>query len=744
MNSDPSLRPDRESISGQTATPDVTAHSPRILIVDDNPAIHEDFLKILGEQVPTVTRLAELETRLFGPSDTPVKRASFRLDSAFQGQEGLRMLQKAIEENDPYSLAFVDVRMPPGWDGLETLEHFWQCCPDLQAVICTAYSDYSWEQITRRLKQSDNLLILKKPFDAIEALQVAHAMTKKWELGRKDRLRMEDLDRMVRERTQALRAEVDERLRVQENLRHTEERFAKAFDASPLPMAIQSCTDGRFLDANQSFLELTGYDSGDLIGRSAGDLKLWPEDDTKIFAATRAEGRFRNQQYILNRRDGRSRTTLMWTEPITLETGASQLLIVEDVTDRLKLESRLRQAQKMEAIGCLATGIAHEFNNLLTVIQGHAGLLRNGSGNGRFRADSVERITQASLEAASLTRRLLTFSRKQPLQVKPLNLSKMLESMGRMLGRLVGERYRLQLNCAPQLPCVQADEPGFQQAVINLVLNARDSMSSGGTIYVETTMLVLDADAAREHVDARPGRFVCLSITDTGCGMTPEIAGRVFEPFFTTKEVGRGTGLGLSSVHGIVQQHDGWIQVATQPGKGSTFKIFLPASESTPDETSGPEPISQNATCGAGEAVLLVEDEPSVRELARLTLEQGGYRVFEAADGPEALNVWDKCPVHIDLLVTDMVMPKGVTGTALAKTLVNKDPGLRAIITSGYSSENANDEEPLIPGGRFLSKPYDPLTLLRTVKLSLHNGAGADAGQPCQEAGASVNGAGTQ
>jgi two-component system cell cycle sensor histidine kinase/response regulator CckA len=717
MNSDspPPATPSNPQIDLSKDAP----RSSRILIVDDNPAIHDDFRKILGEQLPAVSRLTELETRLFGPSEMPVKRATFRLDSAFQGQDGLRMLQRAAEEKDPYSLAFVDVRMPPGWDGLETLEHFWQCCPDVQAVICTAYSDYSWEQITRRLKLSDNLLILKKPFDAIEALQVAHAMTKKWELGRQAKLRMEDLDRMVTERTQELQAEVDERLRVQENLRHTEERFAKAFNASPLPMAIQSCADGRFLDANQSFLDLTGYDSNDLIGRSAVDLKLWLDNDTKILAAARAEGRFRNQQYVLHRRDGKSRTTLMWTEPITLETGPSQLLIVEDVTDRLKLESQLRQAQKMEAVGCLATGIAHEFNNLLTVIQGHAGLLRNGSGEARFRADSVERITQASLEAASLTRRLLTFSRKQPLQLKPLNLSKTLETMRRMLSRLVGERYKLQVNCQAELTSVQADEAGFQQAVINLVLNARDSMPAGGAIQVETSTLTLDADAAREHVDARPGRFVCLSIADSGCGMTPEIAGRVFEPFFTTKEFGKSTGLGLSAVHGIVQQHDGWIQVATQPGKGSTFKVFLPACETTTNETSGPELVSQSATCGAGEAVLLVEDEPSVRELARLTLEQGGYRVFEAADGPEALTVWEKSPVHIDLLVTDMVMPKGVTGAELAKTLVNKDPRLRAIVTSGSSSEPGHDDESIVRGGRFLSKPYDPLTLLRTVKLCL-------------------------
>jgi CheY-like chemotaxis protein len=275
------------------------------------------------------------------------------------------------------------------------------------------------------------------------------------------------------------------------------------------------------------------------------------------------------------------------------------------------------------------------------------------------------------------------------------------------------------LNCDSELPSIQADEPGLQQAVINLVLNARDSMPSGGTIRVETSTLNLDADAARDHVEARPGQFVCLSIADSGCGMTPEIAERLFEPFFTTKALGKGTGLGLSAVHGIVQQHAGWLQVASEPGKGSTFKIFLPVCDAAVDETSASDPVPQSTSCGAGEAVLLVEDEPSVRELARLTLEQGGYRVFEAADGPEALSVWEESPVHIDLLVTDMVMPRGVTGTELAKTLVGKDARLRAIVTSGYSSDLVHDEGSLVPGGRFLSKPYDPLTLLRTVKRSL-------------------------
>lgn len=558
--------------------------SPRVLIVDDNPAIHEDFRKILGEQPSAVRGLAELERSLFGSTRNVEKRASFRVNSACQGRDGLRMVEDAVREGDPYSLAFVDVRMPPGWDGLETLEHLWQCDPNLQSVLCTAYSDFSWEDITRRLKRSDNLLILKKPFDTIEVLQLAHALTRKWELGQQAKLRMEDLDRLVQEKTRALRSEMEERNRIQETLRQTEERFSKAFDASPLAMAIQTSAEGRFVDANGSFLELTGLTTGQLVGRSAAELKLWRENDTKIIQAARVRERVRGQQFVLQRVDGKSRSALMWTEPIMVGNEASLLIIVEDVSDRLKLENQVRQAQKMEAIGSLATGIAHEFNNLLTVIQGHAGLLRSRVGDSRAGLDSIERITQASVQAASLTRRLLTFSRKQPLQLKPLNLSNSIRGMEDTLNRLIGQRYELQLRCE-DVPEIPADEASVHQAVINLVLNARDSMAGGGIIYIGTGVVTIDAEAAREHLEARPGQFLCLSVADGGCGMTREVVARIFDPFFTTKEIGKSAGLGLSAVQAMFQQHGGWIQISTQPGKGSTFEIFLPLSQTASEES---------------------------------------------------------------------------------------------------------------------------------------------------------------
>ena len=698
----------------------LTNRSSRILIVDDNAAIHNDFRKTLGSHAAGGKQLDELEKSLFGGTGSPAARAGFRIDTALQGQEGLAMAQRASQENDPYVLAFVDIRMPPGWDGVETLERLWECSPELQAVICTAYSDYSWDDMSLRLGQSDNLLILKKPFDTAEVLQVAHALTRKWELGRQAKLRVEDLDRMVRERTQELQEEVEERARVQEALRVSEERFAKAFLASPMPMAIQSHADGRFLDANPSFLQLAGYSADQLILHTEQELRLWDDRAAHPAGAGQPEIRIRNQPCKLRRSDGKVCDTVLWAEPITLQAGPCRLLIVEDTTDRLKLEGQLRQTHKLEAVGCLAAGIAHEFNNLLTVIQGHTDLLSGKPLGTRSAGESLARIAQASQRAASLTRRLLTFSHKQPVQFKPVQLAAVMQGLPKMLGQLLGEPYQLRLECAAGLPAIRADEGNVEQILINLALNARDAMPDGGAIQFATSLAVFDEAAARNNLEARPGTFVCLTVSDTGCGMSPEVLGRIFDPFYTTKDVGKGTGLGLSTVHGIVQQHAGWLEVASEAGKGSTFKVFLPVWEGTPaaaptGEAAGGLPFQR----ACGEAVLIVEDEGIVREAARLALERGGYRVFEAGDGPEALAIWERCPVRIDLLVTDMVMPRGVSGGALARVLQTRDPHLRALYTSGYGSEVVREDLRLTHGVNFLRKPYDPPALLKAVRKCL-------------------------
>jgi len=699
---------------------------PRILIIDDNPAIHEDFRKILGGQA-TLAKLGDMEKALFGEPEAQAERVVFRIDSAYQGREALEMVQKALQENDPYALAFVDVRMPPGWDGVETLEHIWQCYPELQAVICTAYADYSWDDIAKRLGHTHNLLILKKPFETVEVLQMAHSLSRKRALEYQAKLRMEDLDRMVRERTQELVAaneklkqEIEERTRAQYALRISEEQFSKAFNASPMPMAIVMCADSKFQAANASFVALSGYTADQLKAHTTDELRLWEDATGKKTITLTPDKQVRNSPCILRRSDGTFRNVLLWAEPITLLSGPCILLIIEDVTEQLKLEGQLRQAQKMEAVGRLAAGVAHEFNNILTIIQGHAGLLRAMPTDPKTISESAARIGQACQRAATLTKQLLAFSRKQPLQFNPVNLGTLLQSTQKMLGRLMGERYQLQVECAPDLPPIRADEGSVEQVVLNLALNARDAMPNGGIIKITCTVGSWDESVVRKNPEARPGRYVCLSVTDTGCGIKPELLNRIFDPFFTTKEAGKGTGLGLSTTHGIVQQHKGWIEVTSQLGVGSTFKVFLPVWEDKPVEHQKiDEPLKPLEQNGAGEAVLLVEDEANVRELARKTLEQCGYHVFEAGDAPQALRLWEKANKRIKLLVADIVLPNGMSGRELARLLTEKDPQLRVVYTSGYGPDIIKDDPTLFSSGNFLPKPFDAEALLAAVRREL-------------------------
>ncbi len=703
--------------------------SPRILIVDDNPAIHEDFRKILGVKSESQSKLEDVEAALFGSAGSASDRRGFRIESAHQGKEALEQVQRALEQGDPFVMAFVDVRMPPGWDGIETLERIWQCSPELQAVICTAYSDYSWDDMTRRLGRTDNLLILKKPFETVEVLQLTHALTHKWILARQAKLRLEDLDRMVRQRTEelvvanrSLHQEIDERVHVQDELRVSEERFSKAFRSSPLAMAIQSLNDRYFLDANPSFLELSGYTTEQLTQRTGEKPEFWSKGSEQGSKPVVPEGRLRNQSCQLRRCDGTTRQTLLSTEPLSLGGTPCLLLIVEDITDQLKLEAQLRQAQKMEVIGRMAAGIAHEFNNILTVIQGDVGLLQTANPSALDKNALLDQIMQASKRAAAFTRQLLAFSRKQVLQPHLLNLSTVVERTRKMLSRLIGEKYDVQLHCPDELPSVLADEGGMEQILINLALNARDAMPDGGVIEIATGVVVLDASAAALNSEARPGRFVCLSVADHGCGMSTQILARIFDPFFTTKDVGKGTGLGLSTIHGIVKQHEGWVEVISEVGRGSTFKIYLSACDASPTPSltgSEPAPVSEP---GRGETVLVVEDESAVRELACASLQKRGYQVLKAADGPQAVEVWNQNPSLVNLLLTDMVMPSGMNGNELAGILQTRNPRLKVIYTSGYSPEILKKDSVLAQGINFLPKPYDPQTLLKAVRTCLDGG----------------------
>jgi nitrogen-specific signal transduction histidine kinase/CheY-like chemotaxis protein len=390
--------------------------------------------------------------------------------------------------------------------------------------------------------------------------------------------------------------------------------------------------------------------------------------------------------------------------------------IAEDITEHRNLELQLRQSQKMESFGQLAGGVAHDFNNLLMVIQGHASLLPLELTLTEAARESVNQISLAAERAATLTRQLLTFSRRQAIQMRELNLNENIEGIIKMLRRVLGADVALQFT-AGDIPPVLADTGMIEQVLMNLVVNARDAMLKGGALDIQTGTEIISESFAGKNPEASAGQFVWLEVADTGCGIPPENLPNIFEPFFTTKEVGKGTGLGLATVYGIVKQHRGWITLQSEVNRGTKFKIYLPAA-SRRAEVIHTARVEENIHGGA-EPILVVEDEPSLRELVCNILENYGYRVFQAATGETALEQWEINQGRIDLLLTDLVLPGGMNGRELAETLRARNPNLKVVFSSCYSADIVGKDCRLQDGINFLQKPYAPRALAKCVRSYL-------------------------
>jgi two-component system cell cycle sensor histidine kinase/response regulator CckA len=680
---------------------------PRILLIDDNRAIHEDFRKILGNRSSQDASFSKAKAALFDETPKASEAPTFEIDSAYQGREGLELVEKAVAERRPYAVAFVDVRMPPGWDGIETVSKIWQRYPDVQIVICTAYSDYGWEDIIRHLGQSDSLVILKKPFDNVEVLQLAHALSKKWRLTLEAKSHIENLDRLVMARTC--------------DLRISEERFSKAFRSNPLPMAIQSLRSDQFIDVNDSFLQLGGWRSSEVIGRTAAELKLYPDEKmvVQLAGSVSARNPVWNLHAQFRTKASQVREVVLFAEPLDLDSEPHMLLLIEDVTEQLNLEQQLRQAQKMEAIGQLAAGVAHDFNNMLTVIQGQLSLLLLQREDDNTIKTPLTEALSASQRAGILTRQLLAFSRKQVMERKPVRFSKLFEQIGGLLERLIGEQIQMEFQCPESIPAVQADPCNLEQVIMNLAVNARDAMPQGGRLVLSVEAVTVSDSRAAMNSEASAGDFVCLTVRDTGCGMDEATRARVFEPFFTTKPVGKGTGMGLASVYGIVKQHKGWIELESELGRGTAFRVYLPVSVDLRDTTLIRNSELPADSCRGHETILVVEDEQFIRRFVQAVLQERGYDVLLAADAQEALEIWRRHSERISLLLTDMIMPGGVTGKELAEKLGADKPELKVIFSSGYSLDVLGDDFRLSSGYSLLQKPYQALVLAATVRQCL-------------------------
>jgi len=1086
----------------------------RVLVIDDNHAIHDDFRKILS---PTTTAAAAAldatETAVFGPLADAVQQTQFEVDSAYQGQEGVMLVEKALKEGRPYAMAFVDIRMPPGWDGVETTRKIWELDPNLQIVLCTAYSDYSWGEMFDKLGRRDGLLILKKPFDGVEAFQLAHALTEKWWLHQQSQRKMEELESQVAGRTHelqdinhALQMEVVEHQRAEETLRESEEKFrqlasnitdvfwitspdlqkihyvspayeqiwgrsaqnsytnphewaeailpeerervfatflrlaqersvstefriarpdgtvrwifsrgfqvrdvagnvirlagvasditdrkqneealreseekfrqlasnitdvfwmtspdlkvihyispgyeliwgrsAESLYANPhqwveciLPeerervfgifgtlmqdepsvsveyriarpdgtirwvhdrgfqvrdaagklvrltgivtditerkqfeqalersqkrlrdlidglgpsMFVGLMTpDGILIECNRSSLAAAGLKPEDVLGkpfeetfwwayskevqqqlretiaravRGEGsrydvqvraaegqlidvDFSLYPLRDetgevvylvpsasviterkraeeslrllgtaveqskesivitdadldlpgpriifvnpafTKMtgFTAEEAVGktprilqgphtdkavlrRLRQNlqrgeafegEAINYRKDGKEFNLEWQIAPLRDASGNTThfVAIQHDITERKQLETQLFQSQKMETVGKLAGGIAHEFNSILTAIIGRSELLLNDLPSGSPDFANAIAIRNAADLAAALTKQLLAYGRKQILRSESLNLNHVLAGMEAMLRHLMGSDVDVRVVTAVDLPAVKADAGQVEQVIMNIAINAREAMHHGGKLTLETSTATLNEEYVRHFPEVKPGDYVMIAISDTGTGMSGEVKARLFEPFFTTKSVGEGTGLGLATCHGIIKQSGGHISVYSELGRGTTFKVYLPQTGQR-TEVSTATPASPALPRGT-ETILLVEDDTSLREMASLLLQRLGYAVLVAANGPEALSLTQQPDTErIDLLFTDIVMPQ-MDGKELSNRIMAIHPNTKVLFTSAYTETAIVHQGVLDPGVSLLQKPFTPAALALKVR----------------------------
>ncbi len=505
--------------------------------------------------------------------------------------------------------------------------------------------------------------------------------------------------------------------RNEEALRRSEARY-RSLVQSAVYGIYRSSLEGRFFDVNPALITMLGYDSAEEVLALDPKLDVFvdPSEQMRVMAEFRRGARLDNVEVRWKRKDGSAITVRLSGRVVNNpeETAEVVEIIAEDITERRVLENQFRQAQKMEAVGRLAGGVAHDFNNLLMVISGYAEVLLEHTRKNDPLYAKIEAIHQATDRATTLTRQLLAFSRKQLLELKVVDLNIIVEDIKRLLRPLIGENIELQTQLAPDLGRTRADAGQIEQVLMNLVVNSKDAMPNGGKIIIQSANARLNhEDVRREYSYIQPGLYVVLSVTDTGEGMDKETQLRIFEPFFTTKEKGKGTGLGLSTVYGIIKQSGGYVLVQSEPGQGTTFRIYLPRVEDAlePIGAAGTS-LSQN---GGSETVLLVEDEESVRQLVRETLESKGYKVLEADNGEAALRIVSNYSDKIDMLITDVVMP-GMSGRELSARLCASRPQTKVLYLSGYTEDAIGHEGVVDPDTAFLQKPFTLQMLSRKVR----------------------------
>jgi PAS domain S-box-containing protein len=510
--------------------------------------------------------------------------------------------------------------------------------------------------------------------------------------------------------------DITERKEAEESLRLSESGFRSMIEDAPYGI-YRADIDGRLLRANPALQKILGYKKLDeLLNVSLPkDIFRNPSDFGGLKELLESASEFKDVEVELKRRDGAPITVRCSGRKVKEEHQGKPCFDVfaEDVTERRILERQLRMAGKMEAVGRLSGGIAHDFNNLLGVIIGYSQVLKRKLDSASDLFEPVIEIEKAGHRATALTRQLLAFSRQQILTPSILNVNDLVLDMAKMLPRLLGEDIAISTSLHPELEVVKADQGQIEQVIMNLAVNARDAMPEGGTLRIETANVEFDQAYAWQHAGAKPGHYVMLAVVDSGTGIDPDTLTHIFEPFFTTKEVGKGTGLGLATVYGVVKQSGGYIWVDSQPGKGASFQIFLPRVDKPAAEVTAMTPFVE--TMGGSETILLVEDSEPLRKLTKSFLESHGFRVLVAQDGEEALQLEGRHSGRIHLLLTDVVMP-GMNGRALAERVLPRQSGMRVLYISGYTDSFVARHGVLEQGMVLLHKPFTEEVLIRKVR----------------------------
>lgn len=710
--------------------PDPSGSSPqealetnhRILVVDDNEAIHSDFRKILGGN--GADDFDSVDAEMFGGTEGVRPRASFDMSFALQGEQALEIVRAASLRGERFSLVFMDVRMPPGWDGLETTLKLWEVDPDLQVVICTAFSDKSWERMMDQLGNPERVLILKKPFDVIEVLQLAHALTEKWSLLQGTRRNLLELEQTVTARTREL---VAAKARIEtEMMGHKAAAERVSEQALLLEKARDAIMvwdlDGIIRFWNKGAETLHGLTAGEALGRRMSDIIQSKDAAAAIRKAGKmvtGNGEWFGELSLESRHSTGVTVECRWTLVLDdQEQPKSVLAIHTDITERKLLEAKYHRAQRLESIGTLAGGIAHDLNNILQPITLAMDLIRTRLTDVPTRR-MIDMVTDNARRATSLVQQVLSFARGMDGQCAPIHTSELVSEIVSIVRETFPKNIVLDSSIPDSIWPLSGDSTQLHQVLLNLCVNARDSMPAGGVLSLSVANVEVDSHQAATQPDAIPGPHVVFTVRDTGVGIPAELHEKIFDPFFTTKGPGKGTGLGLATTLGIVRSHGGFITLKSTDGGGTTFRIFIPTREVEMDaaaDLAAPEPLPH--TSGTGELILIVDDEEPILTMLKQALETFGYRVITASDGLKGGKLFARHAGEIRAVITDMVMPV-MDGPGMIANLRKIKPTIPIIAISGRTSEASIEEINRLGVERIISKPFTISTLLQALRQSL-------------------------